>query len=180
MSKRLRLSLIIIVGVLVAAYFLFGFAIAAIGLTKSGYGYYRIGDNIAIVSTTGLMEGNRDGSFSNGDLVFFKECEYQDLKQGNVVLYKDDDGLSVKRIRYLIYDNKQIQIFVAVDLDPTAETTLLDKDSLIGVYNFSSTALGNLARFSVEFSGVIVLYILPSVLLLAWVILVVVLSRKKA
>ncbi len=169
MPKKLKLSIAIIVGILLVSYFLFGFTIAIIGVTKGDNGYYTIGNKKAVLASTNLMQGNRDGSFSNGELVLFKNVTINHLSQNDVVLFKDGDGLSIKRVKTILFKDDQLVVTVASDAPSSTVTVLTPKD-LVGIYDSSSKVLGNLIGFSTRFSGVLVLYILPSILLFSYVL----------
>ncbi len=151
---------------------------AVIGVTKADSGYYVIGKDIAVLADNNLMHGDRQGCFSKGDLVFFTPINVDALKAGDVMLYATDKGVCAKRISYIRVEDKKVNMYASTDQEHHLDMSVVDRDSILGVYKSSSTVLGDLASFSTRFSGVLVLYILPSIALVAYAIVVVFIIRK--
>ncbi len=179
MPKKTSLILLIIVGVLVVSAFVLSMTWGIISVTRARTGYYTVGDQIWVVADNDLMQGERAGSFSKGELVIFDKCTREDLSQHDVVIYTTADGVSVKRISYISIEDKTVKIYAATDAVAHYDLTMLKEDAILGRYSSSSMVLGNLARFSLKFSGVLVLYVLPSIALIAYAITAVVFSRRK-
>ncbi len=179
MPRSAQTIIIIIVGVLIISAFILSMTWAVIGITRVANGYYVIGEQIAVLADNNLMTGDRTGSFSKDELVFFGDFYVDNLSQNDVIIYSSDDGINVKRIRYILIEEKSVNIYASTDANYHNDLELVSKESILGIYSHSSVALGGLARFSTQFSGVLVLHVLPSIALIGYTLALIFFLKKR-
>lgn len=149
-----------ILGVALAIYLLLALVLSCFLITGLD-GVYDFFSLKCVEISDNLLDGDIAPKLERGSLAVFSADT--DYSSGDVVLATSTDGYVVGRVMntpqgaYLGYDNSSTYY-------------PLDNDSVVGVMDSSSTFLYDLISFSSEFYGVLVLFALPVVCNIAYLI----------
>ena len=116
-----------------------------------------------LVVLSGSMSGEDDGHIEIGDLIFIKDVNYADLKEGDVVTYKDGKSFTTHRI--IGQDEKGF--ITKGDANNAEDTKRLTEDRLVGIVTGRVPKIGNFALFLQTPLGMVLFVGLP---LLAFIV----------
>lgn len=116
-----------------------------------------------LVVLSGSMSGDAPDHIEIGDLIFITDVEYSELKEGDVVTYRDGNSFTTHRII-----GKDDDGFITKgDANNTEDRRRLTEDKLVGIVKSRIPKIGNFALFLQTPLGMVLFVGLP---LLAFVL----------
>ena len=110
-----------------------------------------------IVVLSGSMSGDDDGHLEIGDLIFVKDIEFSELKEGDVVTFKDGKSYTTHRI--IGRDDRGI--ITKGDANNSEDQRRLVEESLVGIVTGRIPKIGNVALFMQKPLGMLLVVGLP-------------------
>lgn len=117
-----------------------------------------------IVVLSGSMSGDEDGHLEIGDLIFVKDCEFSDLKNGDVVTFKDGKSYTTHRV----IGSDDNGLITKGDANNTEDTRRLTEKNLLGIVTGRVAKIGNFALFLQKPLGMLLVVGLPLLAFIAY------------
>ncbi len=132
-----------------------------------------IGSYTPMIVLTDSMIGDKEDSFSGGDLIFIKMVEAEEIKEGDVISFFDPqgNGMSVvtHRVVGIINEDGKISFETKGDTNNAVDAVPVPEENLIGVYTgIHIVGAGSVAMFMQTTTGLIVCVVLPLILLIGY------------
>lgn len=132
-----------------------------------------------LVVLSGSMEGEADGCFSEGSMVFVTDVDPTDLNTGDVIAFHDpalkDGAITTHRIIEIkdVGDTRYIRTagdFTGKPDSPEGVYPITDKD-VVGIYSFHISGLGYFSDFLQSPIGMLIFIGLPILAFVVYVVL---------
>ena len=118
------------------------------------------------------------GAFNEGDLIFIRKVNPENLNVGDIITYKEDDGLIVTHRIIAMYDQEGNHLMY--DGEKALETkgdynspvvSTIKYSQIIGIYKSRIAGIGNMAMFLQTPMGILTLLGIPifAILLVDWI-----------
>lgn len=180
MKKKKILNTVVNVIVILIAVIVIIIAATSIASVEKGYNSYF--GYIAAAVKTNSMEGTREDSFNKGDMLFVKalsDAERLTLKEGDVITFWDIiDGVKALNTHRIIEVNEMrgaegqllAKSYVTKgDNNINRDNTPVNYDNVVGLYTGNRAAgLGSVVLFLQSSTGFLCLVVVPSILLLIY------------
>ncbi|MDE7163714.1 MAG: signal peptidase I [Clostridia bacterium] len=201
MTPKTKKIVNIVVDVVVAIVLIFALFLAVCTISSKAKGYHQFtevfgkayvgvsSESMAKDAVTGEVKAD---NFSRGDMISIKllsEEDTKDLKVGDIVTFEDPtilDGkrlLNTHRIIDIVYNNSgAVQHFVTHgDNNPQGNNEWVLPKEIIGVYQGKAGGIGHMFLFMSSSAGFFVCIVLPSLLVVAYfaVNLILVIRKEK-
>ncbi len=165
------------------------FAVSMISSRASGYeGYTVIFGKSYLAVQTNSMAGDGEDNFSAGDLIIIRTVdteEAQSLEEGTIITFRtteitEDDHYVLNTHR--IQQSNNGWYVTHGDNNPDGVTETVLADNVVGVYEGKIEGLGNFVLFMSSFGGFCTFVLVPSLLVVIYfaVNLVLVIKKEKA
>ena len=118
-----------------------------------------------------VLTGSMDPQIKEGDLIFVKQIDASEVKEGDVIAFFDPDGngTSILTHRVVKVDNEDSLSFrTKGDANIGEDRLPVSADKLVGIYKTRIAGAGNVAMFMQTTAGLIVCVVVPLALLIGW------------
>jgi signal peptidase I len=200
-KKLLNIVVDVVVFVILALVLIL--AVSAITSKAKGYdGYTAIFGKAYVAVSSDSMKGDQKDNFSKGDLIVIKllsEDDLTDLKEGDIITFRtkeitQDDTyvLNTHRIVKIVESNGTISEFITHgDNNPYGDVNNVETDSnyehvsankVVGLYQAKAGGIGHVMLFMNSSAGFFVCVVLPSLLVVVYFavnLVLVILKEKK-
>ena len=139
-----------------------------------------VGGYSPLIVLTPSMDAKPDPVIKAGDLIFIKQIDVQDVKEGDVIAFFDpqsqSNGVLTHRVKEITTDDEGKPAFVTQgDANNAEDPAKAPFDNFVGIYKGKIPGAGNVAMFLQSTPGLIVCIAIPLVLLVAFELI----RRKK-
>ncbi|MFQ8784948.1 MAG: signal peptidase I [Clostridia bacterium] len=108
-----------------------------------------------------VLSGSMETEIYKGDLVIVKKVEAKDLKENDIIAFRDDDNYVVThRIVEKIEENGEIKFKTKGDNNNIDDDGYVNLNQIEGIYEFKISGLGNVVMFMQRPSTLIITLIL--------------------
>ena len=116
-----------------------------------------------MVVLSGSMSGTAEDHIEAGDLIFVKEIQANDLKEGNIISFMEEKSSTVvtHRIIEIIEDSGGRTFITKGDANNTEDQSPVTEDRIVGVFFFRLAKVGDFALFLHEPLGMLLFIGVP-------------------
>jgi signal peptidase len=119
-----------------------------------------------------VLSGSMEPEISSGDLVICSNVDAANVAVGDVIAFIDPASSSsnvlTHRVVEVVNDGGSIQFKTQGDANNAADSSLVPAENLVGTFQASIPAAGNVAMFFQTVPGVILCVVVPIVILVAY------------
>lgn len=112
------------------------------------------------------LSGSMETEIFAGDLAVVKEVDTSELKEGDVIAFRQDDIVITHRIQNIINEDGKTKFITKGDNNNVQDVNPVYEDMIEGKYIFKVSKLGNVAMFMQTPLGMIVIIAIPVGLLI--------------
>lgn len=113
-----------------------------------------------------VLSGSMETNIMTGDLVIVKEVDTKDLKQGDIIAFKDEKIVVTHRISQVINENGETKYITKGDNNNTEDKGFVLPSQVEGKYKYRIGRLGNLAMFIQTPIGMVICLSIPILMLI--------------
>lgn len=113
------------------------------------------------------LSGSMETEIFAGDLAIIKEVDANELREGDIIAFRQEDIVITHRIQEIITQNGVTKYITKGDNNNVQDVNPVYEDMIEGKYVFKISKLGNVAMFIQTPLGMIVIIAIPMLLLLA-------------
>ena len=128
-----------------------------------------------LVVLTGSMKGDRKDSFSEGSLIFVRDTDTEDLREGDVITFHDPaskkGAITTHRINEVLQNGDTISFKTQGDANNSEDDLAVPAESVIGKYWFHMEGMGSFAMFLQGPVGMLVFIGIPALVFLVYELL---------
>ncbi|RNB81419.1 signal peptidase I [Brevibacillus nitrificans] len=110
-----------------------------------------------------VLSGSMTPTFTTGSIVAVGPAEFKDIKQGDIITFKDTEG---RTITHRVIEKQESNLVTKGDANDAADTAPVTADRLIGKVQYSVPYLGYFIEYAKSGLGMLVLLGLPGVYLI--------------
>lgn len=115
-----------------------------------------------LVVQSGSMSGNAPDHIEVGDLVLIDKVDTQDLKEGDIIAFKDKNILVTHRIKSIDKDENGKLLFTTKgDANNVEDANPVADDNVVGIYEQRIPKIGNFAMFLQQPLGMVLFIGVP-------------------
>lgn len=104
-----------------------------------------------------VMSGSMETELYKGDLVFIKNIKTSDLKEGDIIAFKDEDNYVIThRIVKAVNQNGNMEFITKGDSNNTNDNWKVTEEKVEGIYKFKISNLGSFVLFMQQPSTLII------------------------
>lgn len=116
-----------------------------------------------------VLSGSMETEIYTGDLAFVKIIEPKELKQNDVIAFRNEENtVTTHRIIEIIEENGQTFYKTKGDANNTEDASLVSTDAIEGIYIGKISKLGNMLMFLQEPIGLVIVLLVILVIGMIW------------
>ena len=113
-----------------------------------------------------VLSGSMESQIYPGDIVVVKETNLDELKENEIIAFREDDIVITHRIIEIVKENGETKYITKGDNNNTQDSGYGAENQIEGVYRFKIKRLGNLAMFIQTPIGIVICLSIPLILLI--------------
>lgn len=114
-----------------------------------------------------VLSGSMEPEFMSGDLIFIRNVDADQLKEGDVICYLEEQSAVTHRIAAVTEENGTVRYTTRGDANPTDDQKLVEQSQIQGIYKGNKIAgAGDVVMFMQSTTGMILFIVCPIVLLI--------------
>lgn len=111
-----------------------------------------------------VLSGSMEPTIMTGDIAIIKECKKEDLKNGDIIAFRNGKSVITHRIVEIKDDEKDTVLITKGDNNNTEDQYPIRLESVEGVFKYKIPKLGNFAMFLQTTVGTIVFISIPFII----------------